>query len=220
MKNKATKNSKNEKDEKLKKDSGNTKKVNKESKRSVKKGTKKTRKISKEAKKIKKLENKKNELNNKVSELENDVKEFKDKYVRVHAEFENSKKRLEKELRRKVDLITEDIFLDIIHIVDDMERALTIDDDKKSNKKETEGTRLVYNKMLKMLEKYKVIQFDSIDKEFDSDFHDALLIKVDNKKADHTIIEEFEKGYMLKDKVLRHAKVIVSKKENTEVEEK
>ncbi|MEA3500611.1 MAG: nucleotide exchange factor GrpE [Candidatus Marinimicrobia bacterium] len=217
MKDKAVKN---KKDEKLKQDSGNTKKSNKATKKPVKKSTKKPQKLSKEAKKIKKLENEKDELRNKISELENDVKEFKDKYVRVHAEFENSKKRLEKELRRKVDLITEDIFLDIIHIVDDMERVLAANDDKKSNKKENEGIRLVYNKMLKMLEKYKVAQFDSVDKEFDSDYHDALLIRADNEKPDHTIVEEFEKGYMLKDKVLRHAKVIVSKKENLEVEEK
>jgi len=60
--------------------------------------------------------------------------------------------------------------------------------------KKTEGTRLVYNKMLNMLEKYKVATFGSVDKEFDTDYHDALLIKVDNKKPDRTVVEEFEKG--------------------------
>jgi len=212
MKNKTIKNNNKEKNKTLKEDSDYIKKVNIKNENS----DKKTQKSNKKDKKIKKLENKKNELENKISELENDVKEFKDKYIRVHAEFENSKKRLEKELRRKVDLITEDIFLDIIHIVDDMERALATNKDKKSNKKETEGTRLVYNKMLNMLEKYKVATFGSVDKEFDTDYHDALLIKVDNKKPDRTVVEEFEKGYMLKDKVLRHAKVIVSKKEEKE----
>ena len=209
MKNKTIKNNNKEKNKTLKEDSDYIKKVNIKNENS----DKKTQKSNKKDKKIKKLENKKKELENKISELENDVKEFKDKYIRVHAEFENSKKRLEKELRRKVDLITEDIFLDIIHIVDDMERALATNDDKKSNKNETEGTRLVYNKMLRMLEKYKVAPFGSVDKEFDSYYHDALLVKVDDKKPNHTIVEEFEKGYMLKDKVLRHAKVIVSKKE-------
>ncbi len=209
MKNKTIKNDNKEKNEKLKEDSNDIKKVNKKS-------TKNTQKSNKKDKKIKKFENEKNELENKISELENDVKEFKDKYIRVHAEFENSKKRLEKELRRKVDLITEDIFWDIIHIVDDMERALATNEDKKSNNKETEGTKLVYNKMLKMLEKYKVAPFVSVEKEFDSDYHDALLVKVNNKKPNHTVVEEFEKGYMLKDKVLRHAKVIVSKKEEKE----
>jgi len=209
MKNKTIKNNNKEKNKTLKEDSDYIKKVNIKNKNS----DKKTQKSNKKDKKIKKLENKKNELENKISELENDVKEFKDKYIRVHAEFENSKKRLEKELRRKVDLITEDIFWDIIHIVDDMERALATNDDKKSNKNETEGIRLVYNKMLRMLEKYKVAPFSSVDKEFDSYYHDALLVKVDDKKPNHTIVEEFEKGYMLKDKVLRHAKVIVSKKE-------
>ncbi len=101
-----------------------------------------------------------------------------------------------------------------------MERALVANDEKKSDKKEMEGTHLIYNKMIKMLEKYEVIQFDSIGKEFDSDYHDALLVRVDNEKAEHTIVEEFEKGYMLKNNVLRHAKVIVSKKEDKEVEEK
>ena len=200
-----------EKETKIKENFNDNKKIKKEKK-------------SKEDKKVKELEKEiKDKGNKKVKELEKEKKEleknievFKDKYIRVHAEFDNSKKRLEKELRRRVDLITGDIFLDIIHIVDDMERALSAN----VNKKELEGTRLVYNKMLKLLEKCKVTPFESLNKEFDTDYHNALLVKIDNAKPNDTIVEEFEKGYMFNKKVLRHAKVIVSKKENTKVEEK
>ncbi|MEA1986762.1 MAG: nucleotide exchange factor GrpE [Candidatus Marinimicrobia bacterium] len=178
---------------------------------------KKSQKVDKADKKlknkIKKLEKKNIELEEKKLELENDVKKFKEKYILVHAEFENSKKRLEKELWRKVDLITKDIFLDIIHIVDDMDRAIVVEGNKK-DVKESDGIKLVHNKMLKMLEKNNVTPFDSIGKEFDPDFHDAIMMKVDNEQDEDTIIEEFEKGYMLKKEVLRHSKVIVSKKED------
>ena len=74
-----------------------------------------------------------------------------------------------------------------------------------------EGVQLILDKVSRRLQKLEVVTFDSVGEKFDPDLHDALMVKESGEHEENIVIEEFEKGYRMKDKVIRHAKVVVSK---------
>jgi molecular chaperone GrpE len=135
---------------------------------------------------------------------------FKDQLLRKAAEFENYKRRVETENAAIMRSANEGLLLSLLPVVDDFARSMKAGKDQREANAFSQGVELIYAKLLKILEKFGVTPFESTGKPFNVDFHDALLQIPRADVAPHTVIEEVERGYMLFDRVLRHAKVIVS----------
>ena len=146
--------------------------------------------------------------------LKEEVEEYKDKYLRALAEFENYKKRARKEKEDLLKCATETFLLELLQVADNFDRC--IDSLKSVKTKELDefykGVELIYNNLMQFLKQQGVCPFCACDKTFDPKFHEAISAEETNDKEPDTVIEEVGKGYMLNDKVLRPAKVIVSKK--------
>lgn len=148
------------------------------------------------------------ETEGETKEEVNEAEEWKDKYIRLFAEFENYKKRT---LKEKTELILnggEKTITAILPILDDFERAIA--DNTEDVAAIKEGFDLIFKKFLKTLEGIGVSRIDTDDKDFNVDFHEAIAMVPgmgDDKKG--KIIDCVQTGYMLNDKVIRHAKVAV-----------
>jgi molecular chaperone GrpE len=135
---------------------------------------------------------------------------FKDQLLRKAAEFENYKRRVESEIAAIMRSANEGLLLALLPVVDDFARSVKAGKEQKDYEAFYAGVEMIHTKFLKVLEKYGVVPFTSAGKPFDVGFHDALL-QIPRADLDpHTVVEEVERGYMLFDRVLRHAKVIVS----------
>ncbi|MFQ5797419.1 MAG: nucleotide exchange factor GrpE [Bacteroidota bacterium] len=150
------------------------------------------------------------ELKGKIAELETSVELYKDQLLRKAADFENYKKRVEHEIVNLTQFANETLIAELLPILDDFTRSLTMSRDRKDFEVFRRGVELIYSKFLKILEAQGVKPFDSIGKPFDVGYHDALMQLSKEGVPPNTVIEEVEKGYKLHDKVIRHAKVIVS----------
>jgi molecular chaperone GrpE len=146
-----------------------------------------------------------------LKQRQDEIGELNNRYLRLLAEFDNYKKRSAKDFDRSLDLETEKIISRFLPVADDLQRALLY---KESDpEKLYNGIKLVSDKMMQVLKTMEIEAFDSIGQPFDPDLHDALLTRIDPDKEEQTILEEFEKGYKYKNRVFRHAKVVVSVKE-------
>ncbi len=164
-----------------------------------------TSKIKKTTKKSKSSSLK---LKKNIDDLKNKIKVNEDKYIRLLAEFDNYKKRKINEIEKLVKYEGFDFFKSVLPILDDLDRTLNLKD-VKNRKSIFEGFNMIKSKILNLLELKKIVTYDSIGDIFNPEFHEAIMMKK-TKKDSNLIIEEYEKGYMYKDKVLRHAKVVVS----------
>jgi len=139
-------------------------------------------------------------------------KDLEDKLLRSKAEFENFRKRKEKEIIDMIKYEGKDVINSMISIVDDLERLyLAIDTDNDSNKSLQEGISMIQAKIDKIFAEREIISFCEEGDILDSDLHDALMVKQEKNKKDNEILEVFEKGYKYRDRVIRHAKVVVNK---------
>jgi molecular chaperone GrpE len=150
------------------------------------------------------------ELAAQLAEAEKQLEQYKDLLLRKAAEFENFKKRAENESAAVVKFANEELISEIIPVVDDFERSLKLSKDRKDFESFYKGVELIYQKMMKMLAGLGIKTFETVGKEFNVAYHDALMQMPKEDVPHHTILEEIEKGYSLHDKVIRHAKVIVS----------
>ncbi len=150
------------------------------------------------------------DLKSKLTEAEKQVEMYKDLMYRKAAEFENYKKRAENESASIVRYANEALISELIPVLDDFERSLKAAKSSKDFDSLFRGIELIHQKLVKNLEKRGVKSFETVGKEFDVAFHDALLQIPREDVAPHTVLEEVEKGYSLHDKIIRHAKVIVS----------
>lgn len=144
--------------------------------------------------------------------IEEKFAELNDKHLRLHAEFENFKRRTAKE---RIDLYKnagEDTLVTLLPILDDFERAIKAKSDSQEEQKEDEGVLLIYNKMKSALElKGLKAMEDVIGKDLNTDFHEAITnIPYPSEDMRGKIIDVIEKGYFLNDKVIRYAKVVVA----------
>ena len=148
---------------------------------------------------------------NSTSKLEAEVFEYRDKLVRKAAEFENYRKRTSEEFLRLIETATENLIIKLLPIVDDMHRFQ--DNYKPEMKSEDikKGIDLIFDKYMEILKNSGLEEIEVIGKEFNPELHEALL-QVENPdiESDH-VVDQHEKGYTLKNKVIRHSKVIVAK---------
>ncbi len=181
---------------------------------------KKNEKVEKEKHHHKGTKNKSesNEHGEKIKKLENEVQELKDTLLRKVAEFENYKRRTENDQLNLIKYGAESFILKILPIYDDLQRSMQhLEESNLQAIKD--GLKLVIDKFTKTFEEQGVKKIDSKGKEFDVEFHDALLQQPSADVPPDTVLEEVEPGYMFKDKVIKHAKVIVSKEAEQPTEE-
>jgi len=152
----------------------------------------------------------------KIVELEAQVKDWQDKLLRKAAEFENYKRRTENDQFNLINYAAESFIVKLLPIVDDFERTLGHIDDIDNNKSVKDGIKLVYEKLLKVLNDQGIKKMQTKGQPFNVDYHDALMQKKDDSVPDHTVLEEIESGYLYRDKVIRHAKVIVSEESSSD----
>lgn len=133
-----------------------------------------------------------------------------DKYLRLYSEFENFKKR---NLKDRIELLKSanaDVIISLLPVLDDFDRALKSMQNAENIEAVKEGVVLIQNKLKNILAQKGVVPIESAGKPFNTDLHDAVTsITVDEETKKGIVIDEVEKGYMLNDKVIRHAKVVV-----------
>lgn len=151
-----------------------------------------------------------NLLKEKILELEKQNAELKDTLLRKVAEFENYKRRNENEQINLIKYAAEPFIKSILTVYDDFERSLKHIDEPNNFESTKKGLLLVFENFNKILESYGVKKIDAKGQPFDVHFHEALMQQPVEGVEPHTILEVIEPGYMFKDKVIRHAKVIVS----------
>ncbi|MBR2085382.1 MAG: nucleotide exchange factor GrpE [Muribaculaceae bacterium] len=146
----------------------------------------------------------------KIAELEAAIEHEKKEYLFLMADFENFRKRT---LKEKADLIkngAESAMRDLLPVVDDLERAIDAINKGGDLDSLKEGVDLIYNKFVKYLESQHVKAIDSTGKDFDTDVHEAVtMFPAPDPSMKGKVIDTTIKGYMINDKVLRHAKVVV-----------
>ena len=151
-------------------------------------------------------------LEDKIVELEADVAEAKDKYIRLYAEFDNYKKRTVKERLDLINTAGRDTISSLLPVLDDFDRAKKSADDDSTNEVFTEGVTLVFNKLKGLLESKGVKEMTSTGEVFDPELHEAITeIPAPTEEMKGKVIDTIEKGYVLNDKIIRHAKVVVGK---------
>jgi molecular chaperone GrpE len=167
----------------------------------VKKTTKKSRKSSKTDKSTKK-----------IVELEEALEESKDKHLRLYAEFENYKKRTVKERIELMKNAAQDTLSSLLPVLDDFDRAKKSADDKDSDEQFSEGVTLVYNKLKNTLQSKGLKVMETNGEPFNPEFHEAITeIPSPSEDMKGKIIDTIESGYLLNDKIIRYAKVVVGK---------
>jgi len=146
----------------------------------------------------------------KITELGEKLIEINDKYVRLYSEFENYKKRTQKERIDFIKSAGEDVFAMILPLMDDFERALKANETATEIKSVNEGVSLIYHKLKTTLLSRGLEEMKCIGEEFNSDLHEAITnIPAPTETEKGKILEVMEKGYLLNGKVIRFAKVIV-----------
>ena len=157
----------------------------------------------KHERKIKREENKeeRDKKDLMIKTLSENVQDLQNKLLYQQAEFANFKRRREEETRNMLKYQNYDLALEIITIVDSLERALDVPSDKLSEdvKKYLEGFRIMYNNLLNILNKFEIHQVDALNKEFDHNKEQALMTEKVDGVAPGIVIEVLQKGYILKD---------------------
>ena len=146
-----------------------------------------------------------------IEVLNEKLKEADDRYKRLLAEFDNFRKRSEKESAQMIDIGASVILNKILPVVDNFERAIAaVPEDLKENSF-VDGIDKIYKQILKIFEEIGVKQISAVGKPFDPNFHNAVLTDENAEGEVDTVVEELQKGYMYKDQVLRHSMVKVKK---------
>ncbi len=137
-----------------------------------------------------------------------------DRLLRVTAEFENYQKRMEREMNDFRKFANESLIKDILPIVDNLERALEIpyENNESAFNGMREGVQMTLKGLQESLERFGVVSIDSLDKPFDPNFHQAVMQEESEGHPDNTVSKELQKGYVMRERLLRPAMVVVSKK--------
>lgn len=146
----------------------------------------------------------------KIKSLEAEVNKYKELMLRKAAEFENYKRRTENDQLNLLKYAAESLIIKLLPTIDDLDRSLLHFNEETDVQNIKEGVQLIYNKFLKTLDEQGVKRIESIGQPFNVDFHEALMTRADDSVPPQTVVDELETGYIYKDRVIRHAKVIVS----------
>lgn len=145
-----------------------------------------------------------------VEQLKAQVKEEENKYYRVLADYDNFKRRatLDKEALQKYK--SQSVITNILPVLDNFERAMLVEVETEEAKSLKEGMDMIYRSLVDTLKSEGLVEIDAYDQEFDPNFHQAVMTGNDEEKASGVVLEEMQKGYKLKDRVLRPSMVKVN----------
>ena len=167
--------------------------------------TKKEKTEEKKDEKVSKLKKPK-----KKDKKDEQIEELKDRLVRSMAEFDNFRKRTEKEKSQMFEVGAKSIVEKILPVVDNFERALDAASDEEKETPFVQGVDKIYKHMITTLEEAGVIPIDAKGKEFDPNLHNAVMHVEDDELGENVVAEELQKGYMYKESVVRHSMVKVA----------
>jgi len=141
-----------------------------------------------------------------------DAAQYKDKYIRAAAELDNFKKRTAREMNDLRKYANEALLRDLLPVIDNLERATNVgaDGDEKAVQCVVEGVDLTRKEILKVLERFNVKPIEALHQPFDPNFHQAVSREEDDAHPENTVLKEFQKGYLIHDRLLRPAMVVVS----------
>jgi len=169
-------------------------------------------------------EDKTNELQNKISDLEaqlseseSKLKDTLDRLLRSEADFQNLKKRTEKEKEDMRKYALQEVIIGILNVIDHIERGIKAykESEKENLPKEEviKGIELIYKDLKDVLGAHGLCEIECLGKEFDPYYHEALATVCSDENEHNQVVEEFQKGYMLNDRVIRPSRVKVTKNE-------
>ncbi|MDE6953633.1 MAG: nucleotide exchange factor GrpE [Erysipelotrichales bacterium] len=150
------------------------------------------------------------ELEEKVKKLEEDVNTWKTDYYKVFADMENLKRRLEKEHQNTMKFMMQSFIEELLPVIDNFERSLNVQEASEEVQTFLKGYQMIFDQMMAILKKNGVEVIEAQGKEFDPNFHQAVMTAQDENYGSNIIVEELQKGYMLKDRVVRASLVKVN----------
>lgn len=146
----------------------------------------------------------------KLRELEDQAQAYYDKYLRLNAEFDNFRRRTNKEKYDIIQQASKELVQELLPVLDDFERALGTIKEAQANHPAFNGVELIYAKFRKVLEQRGLQEIEAQDIEFDPEYHEAMTkVQAPSSEQKGKVIDVIEKGYKLNDKIIRHAKVVV-----------
>lgn len=148
-----------------------------------------------------------------IAALKHQVEELKDKYLRLFADFDNAKKRHAREQLELIQTAAKGVIIDLLPVVDDFERAMKTFQSATEVTAVKEGVELIHNKFETTLAAKGLKAIDALNKDFDVEQHEALTeIPAPSAELEGKVLDVVQKGYLLNDKIIRFAKVVVGKK--------
>ncbi len=152
------------------------------------------------------------EMEEKLESFKKEGKESHNRFLRVSAEFENYKKRATREMNDFRKFANESFIKAMLPVVDNLDRAIeSSSNQENTNISVVEGVNMTLKEILKVFEEFRVKRFESLGKTFDPNFHQAVQQEETDEHPDNTVLRELQKGYMIHDRLLRPAMVVVSK---------
>lgn len=140
-----------------------------------------------------------------------EIKQLKDKVLRIAAEMENTRKRLERERTEGISFANENLIREMLPVMDNLERAIQHAEQDAEGQSLLDGVRMTAKSFLDILAKFGAAPFESLGKPFDPKYHEAIMQQEAPDVPNNTVIQEYQKGYTLHDRLLRPAMVVVSK---------
>lgn len=140
-----------------------------------------------------------------------EIEEVNNRFIRLQADFTNYKKRVEKEKENIYTYATEEIIKQLLPVIDNMERALDAVAENKEDDSFYNGVRMVYNQFLDILKKNGLEEIQALGKKFDPNLHHGVAQEESDEHDEDTVIDVFQKGYKLKDRVIRPSMVKIAK---------
>jgi len=160
------------------------------------------------------------ELKEKLESKEQETKETYDRFLRLSAEFENFKKRSERQMIDFKKFANESLLKEMLPVVDNLQLALeSLKEKEDSGGGLHEGVELTLKEMLKILQRFGVEPIEAMEKPFDPSVHQAIMQEESDKHDEQTVIRELQRGYTIHDRLLRPSMVVVSKKTSTNQED-
>jgi len=159
------------------------------------------------------------EITQELKTTRKQLEEEKDRCLRLNAEFDNLRKRTLKEKEEFIKYSNEKLILELIDVMEALERGLENAKISENKDKLIEGMELIYKQFKNVLEKNGLSPIKALGEKFDHNKHEAMMQTPTDEYEEDTVLEEFSRGYMLNNKVIRYSKVRVSKKKESEVDE-
>lgn len=146
----------------------------------------------------------------KITELEAKIEEMENRYLRLQADFDNSRRRAKLDMEAARKYRVQDLATNLLQALDNFERAMKVEVDHEQANSLLQGMDMIYNGIVEALKNEGVEAIEAVGKEFDPHLHQAVMQVQDENFASNIVVEEFQKGYVLKDRVIRPAMVKVN----------